>query len=386
MYDIIIRNGTVIDPISDTFDIRDIYIKNGRIVNSSSESDGLTKKEIDASGCYVTPGLIDSHIHLFNGGSQLGGKADIVCPATGVTTAIDAGSAGIYNFPSFYEQCIMPSTTSIKATISPSKGGVQMDPYEEITDPVFGTYDLIMPLYEKYSDALVGIKQRVHKGVTREFGLKSLEQSAKTARRIRENGFPCRLMVHFGPLAQDVSMEEIMNILEPGDVFTHIYRPDNGTTIFDDSGKVLDCIKAAQRRGVVFESGCARSHCSFVSINKAFADSFPPEIISTDMIGDTFYWKPSGWLPLKMSIYLNMGMELADVVKAVTFTPASVYGILKEAGTLSEGNPADVAIFRVEDRDFHLDDLYGGSFDGNHLIVPMATVKAGKIVFQQIYL
>ena len=126
-------------------------------------------------------------------------------------------------------------------------------------------------------------------------------------------------MVHFGPLADGVRLEDVLSILEPGDVMTHIYRPANGTTIFDEDGKVAECVRQARARGVILESGCARSHLSFESVRKAFADNFPPDIISTDMVGYTFYWKPSGWLMLKMSIYLNAGMSLADIVRAVTY-------------------------------------------------------------------
>jgi len=120
-------------------------------------------------------------------------------------------------------------------------------------------------------------------------------------------------------------------------------------------------------------------------VTKAFAQGFWPQIISTDMVNYTFYYAPSGWLMLKMSIYLNHGMPIEEVVKATTWTPAATYGLLEEAGTLGAGKPADVAIFRIEDRPFILEDLYGGTMKIEKLIVPMATIKAGAPVFQQVY-
>ena len=281
---------------------------------------------------------------------------------------------------------IRHSATTVKATLSTTTHGVQMPPYEEIQDPQFAAAERVRPLFERWGDVLVGIKQRVHGEVTGPFGLRSLEQASKTAAQLRSEGFRCRLMVHFGSLADGIGVSDVLDLLDPGDVFTHIYRPANGTTIFGPDGRVLDCVKRARERGVIFESGCARSHLSFASIDRAFADGFRPQIISTDMIGKTFFWKPSGWLPLKMSIYLDYGMPLEEVVRAVTATPAQVYGLEEEAGSLAAGMPADVAVFRVEQRPCHLDDLYGGSRTLERLVVPMATVKAGAVVFQQIYL
>lgn len=382
MYDLVIRNGTVLDPVQGTSEVRDLYIKDGRFAEPGCH--GQAARELQADGCYVAPGFIDAHIHVNSGSSQLGIRADIICPPGGVTTAIDPGSAGIYNFRGFYEQEIVSSYTTIKATISPTKSGVQMAPHEEIVDPIFGTPERLRPFFERYGNTLVGIKQRINWEVTREYGLKSLEQSARTARSLREEGFRCHLMIHFGDLGETCTLAQALDLLEPGDVFTHIYRPAIGTTIFDEDGRVAECVKKARARGVIFESGCARSHCSFESIRKGFADGFRPDIISTDIVNYTAFYAPSGWLPLKMAIYLEAGMSLEDVVKAVTYTPARTWEILDEAGTLECGRPADVTIFRLEERHRRLEDLYGGSMELSRLLVPMATIKRGGVVFQQL--
>lgn len=367
-YDLIIRNGSVIDPAAGTIQQRDVFVKNGVFAQADSDSQGNEKalREIDASDCYVAPGFIDAHIHLNSTGSQLGIPADMICPPCCVTTAIDPGSSGLYNFQGFYEHEIVPSHTTIKAAISPTKSGVQLAPHEEIVDPVFGTPEKLRPFFEGYGQTLVGIKQRVNREVTGEYGLSSLEQSAKTARVLREEGFRCQLMIHFGDLGDKYTLSDVLNLLEAGDVLTHIYRPAIGTT--------------------VFESGCARSHCSFESIRKGFADGFCPQIISTDIINQTAFFAPSGWLPLKMSIYLEAGMTLTEVVKAVTHTPAGVWGLFSEAGSMTTGSPADAAIFKLSSVHRRLEDLYGGAMDLHQLIVPMATVKKGNVVFQQITL
>ncbi len=385
MYDMIIRNGMVLDPVQGTCEKKDVYIRDGKFVQKEAGEETATR-EINAEGCYVAPGFIDAHIHVNPGSSQLGIRADIICPPGCVTTCIDPGSSGIYNFKGFYEEEVVTSYTTIKATISPTSSGVLMAPHEEIPDPYYGTPEMLRPFFEKYGDTLVGIKQRINKEVTGDFALKGLEQSVKTARILREEGHRCHLMIHFGDLGDKYTLQEALDMLDAGDVFTHIYRPANGTTIFDENGKVCDCVKAARKRGVIFESGCARSHCSFESIRKGFADGFRPDQITTDIVNYTAFYAPSGWLPMKMSIYMEAGMSLEEVVKAVTYTPAKVWGILEDAGTMEAGKPGDAAIFKVEDRKTLLKDPYGGEMELQRLIVPMATVKNGKVLFQQIYL
>ncbi|SBW08611.1 hypothetical protein KL86DPRO_40141 [uncultured delta proteobacterium] len=263
--------------------------------------------------------------------------------------------------------------------------GVQMPPHEEIQDPAYCDFTKIRNNFLKYGDALVGLKVRVHEDVTGDYGLKALEAAGNVAGALRGEGFTCRLMVHFGNLAEGITLRDVLDRLAPGDVMTHIYRT-NGTTIFDDDGQIAACMVKARERGVIFESGCARMHCSLESIKKAMALGFYPNIISTDLIGATFFWKPSFSLAFKMSIYLNAGMPLADIVKAVTLSPAAAYNLQEQAGTLTPGRPADLAVFRIDDRPFQVDDLFGGSLTGDKLLVPMATVKAGSIVFQQVFL
>lgn len=381
-YDLIVKNGTVIDPATGKTENRDLYVKDGLFAARMGETTGA--RVLDAAGCYVTPGLIDAHCHMYDGGSAIGGRADIVCPPSCVTTAIDAGSAGTGNLDAFYRSSTAWATT-VKAAVSASLTGVQDPPYEEIQAPLFVTPEAMLPLFRKHGDFLVGIKVRVHGHATAQWGLAAIEQSRETARILRQEGFRCRRMVHLGPFAKDVTLAAVLDLLDEGDVITHIYRPDNGATILNEQGTVQTCAKEARARGVIFDTSCGRSHLSLASLRKAFADGFQPQIISTDLVKKTAFWSPSGWLMLKMSIYLNMGMALTDIVAAVTRTPAATYGLLDTAGSLDAGKPADIAIFRVEDRRCKLDDMYGESLRMEKLCVPMATVKNGATVFQQVY-
>ena len=242
MYDLIIKNGIVIDPSQNLNKKLDIFIKDGVFVAPDPNDLLNSNKVIDAQGCYVTPGLIDSHIHLFESGNELGGKADLVCPPNCVTTAIDAGSAGYYNFDAFYKNDIIHSTTSIKATLHPSNNGVQAPPHEEIQDPDSCDLKKIRELFRKYPSTLVGLKIRVHDTVTSSYGLKALAKAAEVSKTLKSEGFRCNIMVHFGNLDAGIRVEDVLNLLGKNDVFTHIFRT-NCTTILDNDEKVLSCVK-----------------------------------------------------------------------------------------------------------------------------------------------
>lgn len=275
---------------------------------------------------------------------------------------------------------------SIKAAISPTAYRIRVFPSEEEPEPCYGTYEKLQPVFDHYRGTVVGIKQRLTYGLTGRYGLRSLEQSAKTAERLRRDGYECHLMVHFGPLSPGIHMDDVMDLLGEGDVLTHIYRPSIGTTIFEQTGRVQECVKRTRKRGVLFETGCAVDHLSFDSIQKGFADGFLPDIISTDLVNSTIYRRPTGWLMLKMALYLNAGMPLEQIIRAVTYTPAKAWGILKEAGTFEVGRPADIAVFRLIEKAEVLADRYGGKLPCKILLLPMATVKKGRIVFQQIFM
>ncbi|MDL2210771.1 amidohydrolase family protein, partial [Desulfovibrio sp. OttesenSCG-928-O18] len=302
-YDFIIKNGTVIDPGTGFVGKRDIYVKDGVVAKGDANAE--CPRIIDAEGCYVTPGLIDSHTHTYHGGNAMAGRPDIIFPPSCVTTALDAGSAGIGNMEGFYRDRLVWATT-VKAAVGASLNGVQDPPHEEMQDPACATPEAMLPVFRKYGDFLIGIKLRVHAHVTGQWRLDAIKQARETARILRGEGFRCRRMIHMGPFAKDVELADVLELLDEGDVITHVYRPENGATILDANGKVQSCAKEARARGVIFESGCGRSHFSLKSARKAFADDFRPQIISTDQVHYTFFYRPSGWLLLKASIYLNL--------------------------------------------------------------------------------
>ena len=375
-YDISIRRGTVLDPQTGAMEQRDVFVREGRI--ASAPAPGAV--ELDAAGCYVSPGFVDVHGHFYPDGHLIGIHADTVCPCSGVTAAIDQGSAGIYNFEDFALNVASRTATALYASLSITNTGVQMEPQEEIQDPVYCDPDKILRVFRRHPRRLVGLKVRVHAQATGPYRLEALRQAQRVARRLREEGFPCRITIHFAGLAEDVTLEEVLDGLEPGDVFSHMYH-ETGTRIFGEDGAVLPCAARARERGVVFDACDGLGHFSLRNLLLGVRGGFWPDTISTDVVRQTAWIQPGFSLANKLAVYLSAGMPLMDVVRAVTSTPARVYG-LEGQGTLEEGAPANLAVFRLENRPGRWTDLFGGELERTTAVVPMATVGGGTIVFQ----
>jgi len=385
-YSIIIRNGLVIDPAKGTSEKRDLYVRDGKISLPFSPGAPLESEVriIDAEGCYVSPGFIDAHGHFYTDGHQLGIDADTICPSSCVTTAIDQGSSGIYNFPDFFKNVMLRTTTRLLGSLSITNTGVQMHPQEEIQNPEYCDIVKIRKAFSLGRERLVGLKVRVHAGATREFGLAAIHRAQEVSRLLKSEGYNCRLTAHFADLARDVTLEQVLAALDRGDVLTHMYH-ETGNRIFDENGEVLACVKAARERGVLFDACDGLGHFSFKSLMLGMRGCFLPDLISTDVVRETAYRQPGFSLMNKISVYLAAGMPVEEVVRRVTLNPAKAYGI-SGAGSLTEGCAADIAVFRLIEKELLFEDLFGGSLKAERIAVPMATVRDGLIVFQQTFL
>lgn len=400
-YDIIIQNGRVIDPAQGSDGIKDLYIRDGLFVSSPPAEAGspaelgtsaaasanvIAEKIIDAVGCIVAPGFIDAHNHVFYGGSgDLSTDADLICPPNCVTTVVDAGSTGISNFEAFYRDDIVPSITTIKALLHPCRNGVQLPPEEENENPDFFAPDKILRLFQAYPQVLRGLKIRMSRSTARNYGLAPFKAAQKIAAQIRDAGYHCGVYAHYSDLCGNVTMAQFMDSFQTRDIVFHFYHPD-GDSIFNPDGSIMDCVLRARERGVLFDSSRGRVNFSITNILKASRLGFYPDIISTDLVRKTIYRKPNFSILNSMSLFLNIGMPLPDVIRAVTYNPAMAYGLLETAGTLIEGRPADVAIIKGIAMEKEYADCYGGKISGNQLLIPMATVKDGQTIFQQIFM
>lgn len=385
-FDCIIKNGLAIDFSDLSQSTKDLYIKDGLIVDcprGESPDSGLV---VDASGKYVLPGLVDEHAHINYLGSNLGCNADLVCIPNGITTVLDAGSTGFANFRQFYSFNAVRAVPNVFAYLHASPFGVisGVGEREENHNPAdFSEYE-IRKTFDQYPDCLRGIKVRLCRGTIGENGTASpLARALEIAEKVKSDGHACVVAVHYGDLPPTATVRQIVELLRPNDIFTHVFQP-RGETILDRSGRVQDCVRRAQNRGVVMDSANGRIHYSFEIMEQAFRDNFFPDIISSDVVRDSAYSRPGFSLLYAMCVHAAAGMRINEIFKAVTYTPAKVLGITDKAGTLETGKAADITIFDLAKCDQIFYDVCGSKRCPGIAFVPLLTMKDGKVAYRQI--
>ena len=385
-YDYIIKNGTMFDFHTGKKNVGDLFIKDGRIVDGSNDNDISYEGMVDATGKYVVPGLIDEHAHWAWGIGSLGVNADQVCPNCGITTTVDAGSTGIENFESFYRSDILRYQTRVMAYLHISSTGVVVTAsHEEDQDPAAINEEKIFRLFEKYPDCLRGLKVRISTGTMKYGGgLAPLAAAVKVADKLNAAGYPCYVAVHVAELPADFCISDVLDILRPGDVYTHLYQ-NQGPTIFKPDGTVLDCIKNARTRGIRFSSGNGGKHWCFENLEKAYADGFYPDFISSDIVEYNFYRRPGFNLLYAMNTSLLAGMKLEDVFQAVTMNPAKQLGISSTVGILQPGYIADIAIFDLMETEVEFIDRFRETRKAKQVLVPLMTFRKGAVEYRQIF-
>ena len=382
--DYIIKNGKVINFETMTASVQDVFVRDGLIAGpeDTSEAVGI----IDAAGKYVLPGLIDEHVHLNYSNSNIGANADLLCIPMGVTTAVDAGTCGWTNFEGFYNYNVVRYVPDVLAYLHVSPYGVHSGCiHEENHDPADFNEAEIIKKALKYSDTIVGLKVRMCKATLADYGMSALRRTVEIADAIEaKRGKRCVIDVHYDNLPDDVCIKAILNALRPGDIFSH-FMQTHGETIFDDNGTIKDFVKEARKKGIWMDDCHGRVHWSFNNLKNAFKDGFYPDIISSDVVRISSYLRPGFSLVHAMGVNSAAGMCELEILKAVTYTPAKALGILAKAGTLETGTPADICIMDIQNTDQIYEDWWGGSCKGNKLFVPLMTMKAGTVVYRQIF-
>ncbi len=378
--DILIKGGHVIDPKNNINAKMDVAIADGKILQvAPSIATSEAKKVVNASGLYVTPGIIDMHVHVFYGtdvDSYIANGPTSVQPdaftfRSGVTTVVDAGSAGWRNFRDFKKQTIDQSQTRVLALLNIAGTGMYSRYEEQDTydmNPVM-TANMITRLYPKI---IVGIKAAHYWG--------DFTQVDKAVEAGKMAKVP--VMVDFGEHQPPNSIESLfMQHLRPGDIFTHTfsYGPTNRETVVDENGKVKPFIFEAQKRGIIFDVGHGGGAFSWRQAVPSFQQKFYPNTISTDLHTQSMN---GGMKDMQnvMSKFLALGMSLQDVILRSTWNPAKVIG-REELGHLSPGVEADVAVFSLKEGNFGYLDIRGIKYPGKQKLDAELTIRAGKIVW-----
>jgi dihydroorotase len=374
-YDLLIKGGHVVDPSQGLSANRDVAIRDRKIVRVfESIPVAEARSVLDAKGKVVTPGLIDIHVHVYDGVAPLGIPADPNCIAKGVTTVVDAGSAGAHTFPGFRRSVINVVDTRVYALLNISVVGQstwsQDNPYGELLDLHNANPKLAIRTIEQNRDVILGVKVRLSRPLAGEHDLQALRLAKEAADAVR-----LPLMVHIGDTYSP--LKEILALLTKGDVVTHSFRGGEGG-ILDERGRVLPEVRSAIGRGVHLDIGHGAGSFSFDTAEKALKQDILPGTISSD-VHQFNVNGPVFDLATTLSKFLYLGLTLEQVVERAATNPANTFGFPKGLGTLGEGAEADVAVFSVSEGDFEFMDALKQKRIGHRKLQPVATVKAGHI-------
>ena len=374
----LLKNGHVVDPLNGIDRVADVLIKDGVI-----DQVGVVKEQadntIDATGCYVTPGLIDHHCHLYPL-AKIGLPAEAVCFASGWTTAVDAGSTGCATYAQ-HRPFIHSSKLRIRAYLNVCSTGLSSLPVLEDVDPAHWDEGAIKACFDQYGHELLGLKLRTSAPIVKEMGYAPLKATVELAERLGVS-----VMIHCTNPPGEIS--ELLDLLRPGDILTHMYM-NQGSAIVE-GGRVKACVLRARERGVVFETADARAHLGLDVAQTAIGADFWPDILASDLTALSMHLRPTAFnMAMQLSKYKALGIPFSTLIKLCTQAPAAHMGMLDSIGSLTVGHSADIAVFRP----LHRENIFGDrpygtegqrQMMGETVYEPVLTLKDGDMVYRSV--
>jgi len=374
-YDLLLQGGHVVDAKNQISAVRDLAIKDGKIAAVAERIDpAKALKTVSVKSLYVTPGLIDIHVHVYASPGERASYAgdngvwpDGFTFRNGVTTVADAGSSGYKNFEDFKDHIIDRSKTRVLAFLNIVGAGMRGPKFEDNLadmDP-----NPAAAMAKKHPGLIIGIKTAHYSGP--EWTPVEHAVQAGTAASIP-------VMVDFGANKPERPIEVLLTQkLRPGDIYTHCYSGLRNE--LDASGHVNAGMTAGRKRGVIFDVGHGGGSFAWRVVVPMMEQGFSPDSISTDLHIGSMNAGMKDMLNV-MDKFLAMGQSVDDVIRWSTWNPAREihHG---ELGNLSVGSPADVAVLSVERGDFGLTDMYGARMKSNQKLECQMTVKDGKVVY-----
>jgi len=379
--DILLKGGHVIDPKNNINSKMDVAIVGDKIFRVAANIPANTsKKTIDVSGLYITPGLIDMHAHVFHGtdpnsmtANSYGGlQPDAFSFRAGVTTLVDAGSSGWRNFPLFKAQTIDRAQTRVLAFLNVvGHGMLSRFDQQDVTDmnPEMNAY-MIKRLYP---NLIVGLKSAHYWG-----DFTSVDKAVESGKLAN-----VPVIVDFGEHTPTNSIESLfMEHFRPGDIFKHTFSEINcgrESIVDEKSRKVKPFVFAAQKRGIIFDVGHGAGAFNFNQAIPALKQGFMPNVISTDLYNLSMNAAMKDMTNV-MSKFLAMGMGLQDVILRSTWNPAQVIK-RPDLGHLSAGSEADIAVFNLKKGNFGYMDVRRTKISGTEKLEAELTFRAGRVVW-----
>jgi dihydroorotase len=375
-YDLLIRGGHVIDAKNTISAVRDVALSDGKIALVAEKiNPAEATKTVDATGLYVTPGLIDIHAHVYtNTGEPRSYAGDSSVPPdgftfrVGVTTVVDAGGSGWRTFDDFKQRIIDRSKTRVLALLNIVGNGMRGGKFENNV--------------EDMDAKATGEKARQFPGVV--VGIKTAHYSGPEwtpVERGVEAGTIANvpLMVDFGNDHKERPLEDLLTKkLRPGDIYTHMYSGLRREQLED--GKINPAMVEGRKRGVIFDVGHGGGSFLYRVAVPLIKGGFLPDSISTDLHIGSMNAGMKDQLNV-MSKFLAMGVPLDSVIAMSTWHPAKEIKQDAIIGHLSPGADADLAVFRLEKGKFGFADMYGARMPANQRLMCELTVRNGRIVY-----
>jgi len=371
-YDLLLRGGHVIDPANRIDRVMDVAVNGDKIARvAESIPAGQSKKTVDVSGLYVTPGLVDIHTHVYVKGRASTLFPDDTSLLAGTTTVVDAGVSGWRNFDDFKKTIIDKSQTRVLAFLNILGRGMSDNRLDENNvadmDPAAAAAKV-----KQYPDIIVGIKHA-------HFTLQGFDGLKRAVEAGRLTGKPVMVDLNIMSNSGRTTREKLLDVMRPGDIHTHMYNDSHLEMLDRFTGKLQPYMIEARRRGVIFDLGHGSGGFLWTVASKAMAQGFMPDSISTDLHPSSIMI-PQVNMPNCISKIMALGMTLQDAILRATVNPAREIKRFPELGTLSEGAGADIAVFDLKSGVFALVDSAQKKLLANQKLECLMTVRAGKIV------
>ena len=373
----LLKGGRLVDPANGRDGQFDVRVKDGLLdaIAPKLEPEGATV--IDVKNLFVTPGLIDVHLHLMKGLGAFGVDPDVFGVGSGVTTVVDAGSAGHTLLNVFRDYVTNNARTRVLNYINLSTlGGVTGPGFSILADPRLIDEEKIAMAVEAHRDIIVGIKIMATGGALGAQGLKPLERARKLGDQLK-----IPLLIHIGESwtkgTEPVAVQDVLRYLRAGDIITHMFTAHPGG-LLDANGKLWPQVRGAKEAGVLMDVGHGLHNLNFDVARKVLDQGLQPDGVSTDghrgnRAGPVYD------LPTTMAKLMALGFSLTQVVEMATVNAARLLGRSNEMGSLKVGQPAEISVLRLEDRAWQAVDSQKGTITASHALVPVYAIRGDTL-------
>lgn len=375
---ILLRNATILDGSGAPARSGELFVQNGKI---SARQTSATVRELDLQGCYVSPGWVDLHVHVFSGYGVFSIPATEIGAFTGVTTLVDAGSAGALNYPLFEEIFRARTSERVVGYVNIASAGIPHGHAEKrgfLGDhfhSALHSEELALGLLARFSGSIAGWKIRLTSRLADNDETK--ERRAFEALLNVKAASELPVMIHHAKSC--IPIDEVLDALHEGDVYTHCFHGYGNSPFEDESGRPTASALAARKRGVLFDVGHGVGGFNWERAEKACRDfGFWPDTISSDLHRYNLF-SPVCNLANMLSKFLLMGAPLEHVIASATGNTTPALRHVNIAPSLAEGAPANLTIFQVQEGNFEFSDTVGEVRRCSQRIVPLAVLQGGTL-------